>query len=114
MVVAACATAVARCAGDDELSAQVLIKYSAHKKDTIRAAVVESLGYLKTEEALLRLVEVLQGDKNARVRASAARGLGHTGDPQAIPVLERAIRDEKAFTVKDACGYALRTLRRAR
>ena len=110
-VVSACAIAVARCAADDDLTIQVLLKYSEHRKDTIRAYVMEALGYLKdNEDAFFRLVEGLQEDRNTRVREYAARGLGHTGNPDAIPVLRDAMQDERAHTVRTACAAAIREI----
>lgn len=112
-VVGACALALGQSAGTDERVVDVLFKYSRHRKDTIRSYAVEALGYLATDEAVARLTEVLEGDKNTRVREYAAMGFGHTRRSDVIPLLKKALSEETAFTVRDACMRAIRMLQRS-
>lgn len=109
-VVGACAIALGQSAGGDERVVDVLFEYSRHRKDTIRAYVVKALGYLATDEAVARLTEVLENDKNTRVREYAAAGLGHTKRSDVIPLLKKALSEETAFTVRDACMRSIRML----
>jgi HEAT repeat protein len=110
-VVGACAKALALCAPKDELVVETLFHFTKNRKDTIRASVVEAIGFLATDEAVDRLKEVLFEDKNARVRAAAATGMGHTKRAETIPFLEKALEEEKAFTVRNACMMAMRVIR---
>ena len=111
-VVGACAIALARCGGDDEEAVKALFKYSRHRKDTIRAYAVESLGYLATDAAVARLTEALQEDKLARVRAAGATGLGQTKRADALPALEKALAEDNSLQVREAAAYAARAIRR--
>lgn len=111
-VVGACAVALAQSAGKDERAVEVLFKYSEHRKDTIRAYCVEALGYLATDEAVARLKEVLQSDKNTRVREYAAMGLGHTKRTDVLSLLKETAAEETAHTVRDACMTAIEEIQR--
>jgi hypothetical protein len=112
-VVGAAAKAVAQSAPRDERVTETLFKLTEHVKDTIRAYAVEALGYLATDDATARLVDVLVNDKNTRVRGGAATGLGNSGRRDVIPHLEKAFEAEQAFTVKDKIQQALKTLERS-
>jgi len=109
-VVGACAIALGKSSGDDERAVETLFKYSKHRKDTIRSYAVEALGYLGTDEAIARLKEVIEGDKNTRVREYAALGLGHTKRPDVIPLLQAVAAEETAHTVRDACMRAIKEI----
>ncbi len=109
-IVHACAIALAKCGPDDEAVTEVILEYTGHQKDTIRAGAVEALGYLKSERALARLKEFLKHDKNTRVRAHAAWGIGHTMRTELIPLLRDAIKDDKAHTVRTAALEAIREI----
>jgi HEAT repeat protein len=110
-VVGACAIALGKSAPADERVVEALFEYASHRKDTIRSYALEALGFLATDEALARLVEALATDANTRARASAATGMKNSGRAECIPHLERALAEDKALTVKDACSEALRVLR---
>jgi len=109
-VVGACAIALGKSAGEDERAVEVLFKYSAHRKDTIRSYAVEALGYVASDEAVARLTEVLETDKNTRAREYAAKGLGHTERSDVIPLLRRVASEENAFTVRTACVSAIKEI----
>jgi len=111
-VVGACAIALAKSAGGDERAIEELFKLTRHKKDTIRAYAVEAIGYLATDEAVARLTEVLQNDKNTRAREYAARGLGHTKRDDVLPLLRTTVDEETAHTVRDACMQAIQEIQR--
>jgi HEAT repeat protein len=53
---------------------------------------------------------LLAGDKNTRVRAAAALGMGHTGRAELIPALRKAIAEDKAHTVRTSALEAIREL----
>ncbi len=106
-VKAACCIALAKMGPEDERCIDAVMRYSAHKKDTIRANAVEALGYLGSGDALARLLHVLVKDKNTRVRGAAARGLGILKNPEAIPALQKAAADDSSLTVKDEAIWAL-------
>ena len=109
-VVSACCLALGRSAPEDERVIKAVFERSEDVKDTIRAGAAEALGYLKTEAAVSRLQALLQGDKNTRVRAAAALGIGHTGRTELIPVLRKAIAEDKAHTVRTSALEAIREL----
>lgn len=109
-VVGACANALGKSAASDERVADVLLQFSEHKKDTIRAQVLEAVGYLASDAAVARLGDALQNDKNTRVRASAATGLKNTGRADTIPLLRQALDADAAFTVRNACLEAIKKL----
>lgn len=110
-VMGAAACAVAQAAPQDARVVETLFALSRDRRDTIRANAVEALGYLATDEAMARLVEILTTEKNGRVRQSAARAMGHSKRPDAIPHLEKAIAEDKAFQVRDAALTALNDIR---
>lgn len=109
--MAAAARAVAQIAPTDEQVIATLLDVADHKKDEVRGAAVEALGYLGADAARARLRVALEEDRNANVRAAAARGYGHTGDADAIPVLEAVIQKDKSNEVREACLAAIATLR---
>ncbi len=59
------------------------------------------------------LTRVLQHSGDFRVRVQAAFALGNLGDPQAVPTLERGLRDQNP-AVRAACATALGRLGSAR
>jgi hypothetical protein len=109
-VMGAVAIAAAKSGPTDERVAETLFRLSRDKKDTIRSNAVEAIGFLGTDRALERLTEVLHGDKNARVRGSAATGMMNAARREMIPVLEAAHDRERAFQVKDKIREALTAL----
>jgi HEAT repeat protein len=113
-VMGACAIAAAKAAPTDERVIETLFSLADHKKDTIRAYVMEALGHLKSDRALERLTQALQNDKNTRVRESAAKGMGNSLRPEATPLLEKAAAEDKALTVKSAALESLRKIQAGR
>ena len=109
-VVGSCAKAVAQTAPADEKVAEALFALGGHRKDTIRSYALEAIGYLGTDRAMKRLETALFEDKNGRARQSAAVGMQNSGRRDMIPVLERRLKDETAFQVKDAVQTAIRKL----
>ena len=109
-IVGACAKAVAQSAPEDERVVEVLFKYSHHKKDTIRSYTLEALGYLGTDEAIARLKDALEKDKNTRARGAAATGMGHSKRQECIPYLKAALGRDKSMTVKDAVYEAMKKI----
>jgi hypothetical protein len=109
-VVGACAIAAAKAAPTDERVVETLFGLAEHKKDTIRANVMEGLGYLASDRAVERLTKALQTDKNTRVRESAAKGFGNSLRHDVISVLEKVASEDKAFTVKSAALEAIRKI----
>jgi hypothetical protein len=102
--------ALSKCAPDDERVVEAIFDKSRHKKDTIRANAIEALGRLRSDAAFDRLVHLLVRDKNTRCRGAAATALGHSGRKEAVPHLQRAAREDGAFTVKDCAARALKEL----
>lgn len=113
-VVGACALALGQVAGKDERAVEVLLKYSHDKKDTIRAYVIEAIGYLGTDEAVQRITDAIENDKNTRVREYAARGLGHTKRDDVLPLLKKVAGETDAHTVRDACMWAIQEIQGGR
>jgi len=109
-VVSACCLALAKSAPEDEIVIQEIFRHCEEPKDTIRAGAAEALGYLKSDAAVQRLQQLLQVDKNTRVRAAAALGMGHTGRTELIPALRKAIAEDKAHTVRTSALEAIREL----
>ncbi len=109
-VVSECALAVAKCAPTRKAVIKTLMKYSRHKKDSIRSASLEAIGYLNTDDAVERLKDALFSDKLARARAAAARGLGHTKRKAVIEDLEQSLQSETSQHVKEAASNAIQSI----
>lgn len=67
-------------------------------------AIVEGLAVVKANAAVPQLLEILQTDKDPRVRADVLGALGKIGDPRAIPALSEVLRTAKE---RDAALEAL-------
>jgi HEAT repeat protein len=109
-IVGACALALGKSAPQDDRVIDVLFQFAQDKKDTIRAYSLEALGFLATDEAIARLADALENDKNTRVRASAAKGMQNSKRIDTIPYLRKAAGTDSALTVKGACMDAIRSL----
>jgi thioredoxin-like negative regulator of GroEL len=109
-VVSACCLALARSAPKDARVVEALLARAADRKDTIRAAAAEALGYLHSDEALARLRDLVAQDGNTHVRESAALGLGHTGRTELVELLRKVAAEDKAHTVRTAALKAVREL----
>ncbi len=64
-----------------------------------RSGVVEALGEIgpKAAQAIPELSKALQHDEEGYVRANAATALGKIGDPQVIPLLIAALKDDDSY-----------------
>ena len=76
-----------------------------------RLVAEEETSEAETEPTVLTDVpaeaRILREDGVWEVRAQAARALGRSGDPAAVPALEDALQDENEF-VRSAAANALR------
>lgn len=111
IVVGACAQALAKCTSGDEKATEVVFEFSRNRKSSIRAPVVEGLGYFGTQEALARLEEALTGDESAEVRAAAARGFGHARRSDSVDLLRKAADEDRSAGVRNACLEAIAAIR---
>ncbi len=75
---------------DYDRAAEPLIAALADAEPTVRAAVAEALGRLKTRAAFDQLVKLL-ANPDADVRLSAANAIGRLGDSRAIEPLAKLI-----------------------
>ena len=70
------------------------VRNLTHEDPDVRRQAVVALGERRNPDVLKIVCAVLDGDKDAMVRASAAEALGKIGDPGAIPSLVKALSDE--------------------
>ena len=113
-VQGACLQALSTCGKTDARASDALFRYAAHKHDTVRANALESIGRLGTDAAYALLVERLKSEKNTRCRGAAATGLGRSGRRDAIPLLEKALAEDDAVTVRECATRALAELKRGK
>ncbi len=106
-VISAAAVALARCGRDDPEAVKVLLEYSEHRMDTIRAYTLQAIGYLGTKEADERLLDVLANSNNTRSRESAAMGMGNSRRAVFVPALENAIKEDGSHGVRMAANTAI-------
>jgi len=71
-----------------------------------RANAIQALGLDSGDPAAVQLAEDALGDKEAYVRAAAAKALGALDSPQSIPKLQSLVTD-KDISVALAVGHAL-------
>jgi HEAT repeat protein len=71
-----------------------------------RANAVQALGLDSGDSAAVRLAEDALGDKEAYVRAAAAKALGALGSAESVPKLQLLVAD-KDISVALAVGHAL-------
>ena len=108
--VCACALAMARLAPENEEVIKALMELTLHRKDTIAAYAISALGYVKTDEALERIVDALHNDSNTRVREYAARALEAGKRTEALNELRKAYVKEDTRVVRDAIVSAIKAL----
>jgi hypothetical protein len=101
---------VGKVGADDPRVEEALVRLVADRRDTVRAAAVEALGYVKNDKSFELVLSTFQKEKNATVRVGAAKGLGHAGRQEAIPALKAAVANEKAQPVREAAIAALKDL----
>src|SRR6202167_3406661 len=79
----------------------------AHASDMDkRASAIQARGLDSGDPAAVQWAEDALGDKEAYVRAAAAKALGALGSPQSIPKLQSLVTD-KDISVALAVGHAL-------
>jgi HEAT repeat protein len=71
-----------------------------------RANAIQALGLASRDPAAVGLAEDALGDKEAYVRAAAAKALGALGSTESIPKLQNLVND-KDISVSLAVGHAL-------
>lgn len=108
--VASACLALAKIDPSDEKVKEALRKASGDRRDTVRAAAFEAMGYGADDKAFALLLDTLRNAKNASARAGAAAGLGHAGRKEAIPALKAAVADEKVQPVREAAIKSLKDL----
>ena len=83
---------------DDDVPGQVtaLRKYLHSDEPLVRMKAAHALGMIGTaaKVAAPEIVEVLEKETDAHRRGYVARALGNTGDPNSLPVLEKALKKE--------------------
>jgi HEAT repeat protein len=102
-------TASAQSAGQADAPKQAwnILVEGAHASNLDkRANAIQALGLASGDPAAVRLAEDALGDKEAFVRAAAAKALGALGSPESIPKLQNLLMD-KDISVALAVGHAL-------
>lgn len=77
------------------------------------ALIVQVLGKVGDERARSFLEEVLMNNFETRTGRFAAQGLGAIGNPQSVPILDKA-RNAPSHIVRSAANQALDRIRRSR
>lgn len=78
---------------------------------SVRAATIRALGRIRSTDPYARIVAFLD---DPPLRADVVQALGELGDPRALGVLERCMRDDTPSGVLDDRGYDLRMSELAR
>lgn len=81
----------------------VLLSLLDHKKPLIRRHAVDALGEIAQPNTWEIVSGLVGRDASFEVRASAVKALGKIGNKQALPILEKALRDESAVR----CGAVI-------
>ena len=77
----------------DKNAIQPLIRVMKDPEDDVRIAACLALGLFKDPSTFDEITNVLLDDSKIEVRQAAAKALGHTGHPAALPYLMEALRD---------------------
>ena len=93
----------------NEIHSQVLLERLQHIDHRVREAAAELLQYQSGPEVRSALIDALQNDRDAAVRARAAFGLGKLCDPSTLEVLVDALSDESS-RVQSKAAHALSRL----
>ena len=80
-------------------STPALLQLCEHSNASIRRHAVETLAESGQDVVFDVLLQKLQSDLSAEVRAAAARGCGKTNDKRFVRTLETALRDEPAVRI---------------
>jgi HEAT repeat protein len=82
-----------------------------YRTDTAtKIGAIEAMGGIRDPRALLYLRGMIENDPQAEVRWGATIALGRIGQPEAIPILVRALDDPDKY-VRYGAGIALKELR---
>lgn len=83
---------------DEDVPAQVsaLRKFLSHEEPLVRMKASHALGMIgaPAKVAAPEIVKVLEKETDSHRRGYIARALGNTGDPQSLPALEKALKNE--------------------
>jgi HEAT repeat protein len=83
---------------DEDVPAQVatLRKFLHHDEALVRMKASHALGMIGTaaKAAAPEIVEVLEKESDGHRRGYIARALGNTGDPNSLPALQKALKNE--------------------
>ena len=84
--------------GDPQAVQPLIRLMQVTKNPYVERASIRALGDLKAKEAVDPLIAILE-DKDAHktIRANAVYTLGEIGDPKVVPILVKALYQEKAF-----------------
>jgi HEAT repeat protein len=108
--VALCALAMM----DVDVPAQVIAlrKYLHHDEALVRMKASHALGMIGTaaKSAALEIVEVLEKETDEHRRGYIARSLGNTGDPNSLPALQKALKNETDPAAQGEMRGAIRKL----
>jgi len=77
----------------DVKAVQPLLKLLKDPEDEVRIAACLALGLFKNSSTFDEITNVLLDDKKIEVRQAAAKALGYTQHPAALPYLMEALRD---------------------
>ncbi|MGA8307183.1 MAG: HEAT repeat domain-containing protein [Candidatus Acidiferrales bacterium] len=91
---------------DAQKQAWDILKEGAHGNMDKRANAIQALGLDVGDSAAVKMAEDALEDKEAHVRAAAAKALGALGSTEAVPKLQ-ALVDDKDISVALAVGHAL-------
>ena len=91
---------------DAQKQAWEILKEGARGNMDKRANAVQALGLDVGDSAAVQMAEDALADKEAHVRAAAAKALGTLGSAEAVPKLQNLV-DDKDISVALAVGHAL-------
>ncbi|OQX88842.1 hypothetical protein B6D60_00915 [candidate division KSB1 bacterium 4484_87] len=81
-------------------NAKKLIKYLNDDNVGVRSSAAQLLGEEKEKDAVMPLIQMLERERNFRVRIVAAVALHQIGDAKALPVLKRLAKNDPNKTVR--------------
>lgn len=98
----------------DDVPGQVtaLRKYLHHEEALVRMKAAHALGMigLPAKVAAPEIVGVLEKETDGHRRGYIARSLGNTGDPNSLPALEKALKNETVASAKGEMQGAIQKL----
>lgn len=94
-VVALAALGVVACASPTESAVNEIVEQVRLDDPAAQGTYAQNRELLESEEALPLWIDHLENDPNAGVRRWAAIALGNIGDPEAVPALTEALKDER-------------------